>query len=272
MLRNIPWIPMFLKVVKRDFDTVLPLVKNDTPTKEDMDWIHENANQNDPFDKLKLKKEMVDSFDKKQAVLQKRVSDLGSILVLTFEPIPERIWTFWWHCIRLICPSKKVRAVFYLHPKERDTPYKNTHIESQHMNGGSTIICNEKTVVVYRKEEATRVFIHELFHANCSDPYHLPVPFMEADTESWAEIFLCASLAKGNAKKFEKLLNEQFLYAVEQTKYLMTNHKVLTPNDYAWRYTVGRLDVWKKLGFQMPLSSSVKIPKTLRFTKETLEP
>ena len=275
------WIPMFLETIKKDFKTPLPPHKDEDYHAEDLKWIKENADQNDPYDTLLLKKEMVDAVLKKKAFLQKRVSDLGSIMILSYEPVPETTWTFWWHCIRLICPSKNVRVVFYLHPKSRTTPLKHTHIESQHINGGLTIQCNVKTVIIYRKEEATRVLIHELFHASCSDPYNKTTPFLEADTEAWAEIFLCAALAKGELKKFEKLLKEQFQYALEQTEYLRNNHKVLTPDDYAWRYTIGRLEVWKKLGFVLPLLPSLpllplrslgKNPKTLRLTKETLEP
>jgi hypothetical protein len=270
------WIPIFLDIIKQDFQIPLPPQKDVEHLLEDVEWIKKNALKDDPFDTLKLKKEMVTAVEQKKAFLQKRVCELGSIFVLSYEKIPESTWTFWWHCVRLLCPSKKVRVVFYMHPKKRDTPFKGTNIDSQHINGGVTFPCDEKTVIIYRKEEATRVLIHELFHASCSDPYQLPVPFVEADTESWAEIFLCAALAKGNEKKFHELLNKQFIYAIQQTEYLTKNHTVLTPEDYAWRYTIGRLEVWKRLGFKMPLSSlpslSLKIPETLRLTNETLEP
>ena len=268
------WIPMFLEAIKHDFETPLPPHKDTSASTsvEDLQWINQNAEDDDPFDTLRLKKQMIDAVQTNKAFLQTRVCALGTILVLTFEPIEERIWTFWWHCIRLICPGKHVRVVFYLHPKGRDLPPKGTAIESQHINGGLTMRCDAKTVVVYRKEEATRVLIHELFHANCSDPYEKDTQFLEADTEAWAEIFLCAALAKGNKKEFEKLLHEQFLYALEQTEYLQKNHNVESPQQYAWRYTVGRLEVWKRLGFTMPHGTKRSVPKSLRLTKESLEP
>jgi len=262
-----PWIYPFLQKVKEEYKHALPPASSTPPTEEDKAWIEKNALEEDPYDFLNLKENMFNEYKNNTATLQKQTCALGTILAISKEPIPPKTWTTWWHCIRLVIPKKEVRIVFYLHPQTRQLPAKGLPIEPQHINGGMTMPCDSKTVIIYRKEEATRVLLHELFHASCTDPYEKPQPFIEADCETWAEIALCALKAKGDVRQFEQLITEQIVYATNQSRYLTLFHGVKTPEDYAWRYTKGRLNVFEELGFTMPFAPrKAKKPETLRLT------
>jgi hypothetical protein len=177
-------------------------------------------------------------------------------------------WNLWWRCVRVILTKKKrVRILLFGHPKQRLTPLEGEPIQESHVNGGATYPCNEKTIVIYRKEEMTRVIVHELFHASCSDPYDEDTPHIEADTEAWAELVLCAMAAKGKKAPFIKYMNEQLVWSVNQAEFIRIHHNVNSEEDYAWRYLVGRLDVWKSLGIALPQKpNKPKSIKTLRFT------
>jgi hypothetical protein len=127
--------------------------------------------------------------------------------------------------------------------------------------------CDPQTIVVYRKEEVTRVLIHELFHASCSDPYTKDTPQIEADTEAWAELFLCGMKAKGQLQPWIRHMREQICWAVRQAAPVQSKYGVRSPNDYAWRYLIGRILVWRRLGIHVPdLPNGFKPVHSLRFT------
>jgi hypothetical protein len=177
-------------------------------------------------------------------------------------------WNLWWRCVRLLIPSsKKVRILLFGHPKERIAPYKHQPITNEHLNGGSAYQCNPMSIVLYRKEEVSRVLIHELFHASCSDPYHFDTPQIEADTEAWAELFLCGMAAKGKLQPWIRYLREQIAWAVRQAATVEVDHNVHSSGEYAWRYLVGRLAVWRRLGISVPAYPNIfKRVESLRFS------
>jgi hypothetical protein len=111
------------------------------------------------------------------------------------------------------------------------------------------------TIVVYRKQEVTRVLLHELLHSSCSDPYHKALQFTEADTEAWAELCLIALRTRGERSAFQRAWKQHLQYSADLVRYLEENHRVTTPADYGWRYTKGRFDVWSRLGFTFPDAS-----------------
>jgi hypothetical protein len=75
---------------------------------------------------------------------------------------------------------------------------------------------------------------------------------LEADTEAWAEIVLCALMSGGVKRRFMDLFDKQMIYASKQADGLVLHHKLRDANDYAWRYTAGKIDVWRRLGFVIP--------------------
>lgn len=268
---TLPWVDTLLESVKTEYSHPPPAFQFVNPNAADFQYVAGISGKQDPFDRLGLKSDFAKRLKSKKANLVKSVCAHGEILLLTFkEDSYTPPWKTWWRAIRLLSP-KPVRVAIFAHPQKRLSPPHGHPLAEEHVNGGMTMRCDAKTIIIYRKEEATRVLIHELFHANCSDPYNLDVPFLEADTEAWAELVLCGMAAKGNATAFKRLMSNQIQYALKQSSSAEKHHEVEDETDYAWRYLSGRLDVWKRLGvsFDDSKESREKV-KSLRFT--TCEP
>lgn len=250
LIKSVPWLPDFLQTAVKEMKTPLPTRTNNQPLPEDIQWIEEQIHDTH-FDKLGLKQEMFKRFQQGGAQIYKQTCSLGTFLVVSSEPIPQEVWDEWWHCVRFLHASP-VRIVVFSNPTKRAFPPRGHPIGPEHINGGSTIPCDARTIVIYRKQEASRVILHELLHASCSDPYHKQTPFIEADTEAWAELCLIALRTKGDPRAFSDHWKRHLVYSVDLCVRLSQEHGVNTPADYGWRYTKGRLDVWKHLGFQIP--------------------
>jgi hypothetical protein len=239
------------------------------PDKTTMDYIYKVAEQDDVFDKAKLKQECGKAIRNGEATVLRCVSEFGELILISLNKDPTKpLWNVWWRSIRLLLtPRKQVRILLFGHPSKRIIPHATKPITEVHVNGGSTMPCDPQAIAIYRKEEMTRVLIHELFHASCSDPYHKTTPFLEADTEAWAELVLCAMAAKGQLNAWVHHMKQQLQWAVRQAATIQTYHKVQSPDDYAWRYLVGRLDVWAQLGIPVPPIPTKFTPtQSLRFS------
>lgn len=171
-------------------------------------------------------------------------------------------WELWGLILQLLSPTKNAQIVYYSNPQPRIAPDSGKSVGPEHINGGLTIQCNAQEVVIYRREEDTRVLIHELLHASCSDPYEQPTTHIEADTEAWTEIIYCAFMAKGNSNLFNKYMHEQLLHTCKQVQTLMHYYHVTNPTDYAWRYYNGKIPVWERMGIHVPCTNIDKVPKT----------
>ena len=183
------------------------------------------------------------------------------------QPPPQH----WIRIFRLLSPDKPVRILWFASEEKRIPPPVGEPIGPPHVNGGYAQKCNAQSIVIYRREEATRVLIHELLHASCSDPTIDSVPRLEADTEAWAEVVLCAIASHGDQHKFNKFWAIQADYSVKQAAAARKFYGVNTDSDYAWRYLTGRLDRFKALGLPLPLEAERVQPlKSLRFTAEQL--
>jgi hypothetical protein len=266
---NPPWVPMFLKPIQEEYHHPPPEHRTEQITSADIQYIKSLVQPNDPFDTLGLKYEMVEALKEDGAYIIKSVAPgLGEIMIVLFKGDTwSPPWNFWWRAVRIL--AHPVRIVVFAHPKKREAPDTHAPIAQEHVNGGTALRCTPTSIVIYRKEEATRVLLHELFHATCTDPYSKTTPEIEADTEAWAELVLCAMAAKGSPGVWDKRIQEQFEWAVQQANYVSQRHGISGPKDYGWRYLVGRIHVWRMLGFTMPRTS--KSPKkrqmkSLRFT------
>lgn len=133
----------------------------------------------------------------------------------------------------------------------RMLPSRGQSVGPQHINGGYCYPCNPHVIVVYRLEEATRVLIHELLHAACTDP-KASLEIKEATTEAWAELFLVALCSKGDVSKAKELWKLQRGWIADQNALLRKHYKVQTHNDYAWRYTLGKEQIFHQLHISLP--------------------
>jgi len=179
-------------------------------------------------------------------------STWGRIFQWYGQPSSGGVWRIFWF------PSEVKRVAPTL--PERPGP--------AHLNGGYTIPCTPTAIVIYRKEEATRVLLHELSHAACLDDQSEPLIIREARTETWAEIFLVAIKSGGSLKRANHLWKFQTQWISDQNAMLRTLYGIKGPNDYSWRYTLGREVILKQLGIYLPAPKSTS--QSLRFTHITL--
>lgn len=164
-------------------------------------------------------------------------------------------WNLWSQILQLFRRPDGQPYVVYLcaHPAVRTFPEYGTHATPYHINGGYTYPCESHCVFIFRAEDATRVLIHELFHAACCDNKALHLEQREAETEAWAELFWCGFLSRGNLKTLKSLVARQSAYIRGQNKRLTTGHHFAPgPMGFPWRYTIGKEELWTKWGVLVP--------------------
>lgn len=146
-------------------------------------------------------------------------------------------------------------------PRQMPSPGQPLH--PGHVNGGYTIPCDTKQIVIYRKEDAERVLFHELSHASCLDNMSESIELREARTEFWAELWMAAFFSKGSMAQAKRLWRHQAQWIVNQNAILRMIYHIQTPKDYVWRYTVGREVIANQLRIPLPPPSLTK-SKSLR--------
>lgn len=253
-----------LASVKKEYSKPHPQYSMKEVSGNDMRYIYSIVKESSPLDELKLKDQILDGLKNNSVGIWKSYSQLGEIIYLgSKETVNIQVW---WRCIRLLS-NKPVRVVIFAHPSLRLMPEPGHPVEAKHINGGYANCCDGRSIVIYRKEELTRVLIHELLHASCSDPYSSNTSDLESNTEAWAEIIQGAMVAGGDQAKWIMAMNRQIDYSLRQSSTLRDNHSVLSKNDYAWRYTTGKFEVWKRLGFKIPdLPTDYEPVNSLRLT------
>jgi hypothetical protein len=145
-----------------------------------------------------------------------------------------------------IMNNKPYTVFWFLSPELRKFPPKGQVVSARNINGGYCQACRPETIVIYRSEDATRVFIHELMHAACLDDHSKPIPAVEAETEAWAELFYAMLMAKEYGLRPVESWNIQSSWTSGQNKKLREEYNIKGPADYAWRYTVGKEGVWRR--------------------------
>ncbi len=156
------------------------------------------------------------------------------------------ILKLWIPIIQALKPLKQYIVYWFLSDEKRIFPSKGSAVGAKNINGGYCQACRPETIVIYRREDATRVFIHEMMHAACLDDYSRPLPAVEAETEAWAEVFYAMLMAKKYGHSPAAAWNIQSSWSAGQNKKLREEYDVKGPADYAWRYTVGKEAVWHR--------------------------
>lgn len=263
-------IKELLDSVQLDFQKPESHWIHDTVQPDDIDAVRTEATDTNPWDVLKIRLSLWDALQRNEASLHAYSCTYGRIIILSKGPAQQEPPSSWIRIFRLLGTSS-VRVIWFASDIKRLPPPVNTQIGPSHINGGYTMRCNMKSIVIYRKEEATRVLIHEMLHASCTD-IEDSLPNVEADTEAWAEVILVAIAAKGEPTAFNRLWDIQAKYAVGQATSAIKYHKIKGQEDYSWRYSIGRIDCFKLFG--LPLPSPPKNPpvlKSLRLTDKKLE-
>jgi hypothetical protein len=253
-------------------ETLVPLIQrkpfpwvDDQPTKDDLD--HILSQRSDEFDRLKLKDTMIRDLRAGKASLVTRSGPYAKVLAVVY---PETVipWDTFGAIFAAFGPPKGSpspwRIVWFANPTKREGPLRG-ELGPEHVNGGYTYPCNNDTIVIYREEEVCRVLVHELLHASCTDDPNADTVDQEAATETWAELFLVAILAKGSLRRAAKLWAEQAQWIADQEYILRARHRVNDRNSYAWRYTVARRHILEDMGITLPPPAN-SIGNSMRFT------
>lgn len=267
----------FKEVLKKDAEQWV----DSNVAQKDIDVFKNEASQESPFDKLNLKKQMYDLYvSNKATIVCKQISN-ARICILTENKNEFYPWNTWCRVFQWMGDSINIVSVspkdssswqiyIYSSKVKRVLPNEGP-IGPEHLNGGYTYPCKSDCIVVYRYEEATRVLIHELLHASCTDNMSNSVEIREAATEVWAELFLVVILANGNFNKALLLWNIQDHYIQDLNYTVRTFHSVLSAKDYGARYTILREDILNN--FKLYLDNVYR-PKRItisRFTSPKLD-
>lgn len=250
----------------------------DEPTAEDLEHIQKEGNAPSQFDPLGLRKQMTENLASGKAILVTKRGPFAKVLAIV-TPGTKIPWKTLGQIFSAFGePKQKTfgapksrpfwRVVWFAHPKKREQ-VGGTPVTPEHINGGYAYACAPETIIIYREEEIERVLVHELLHAACTDDMSNPEWMREVLTETWAELFLVGILSQGSLRKAKKLWAIQAQWIANQ-EVLLRKNNVNTPQDYPWRYTVGRRFVLEKLGIALPPPNSD--PVTLRFTSALLLP
>jgi hypothetical protein len=261
----------------------------DEPTDDDITHIiQEGLKSPSPFDPLHLREQVYKDYQAGLAKLLCKRCENAKVLAIVYPntKIPWELFGRIFSSFGTPRVGKSLwRMIWFAHPRLRTFPEANIlensvnaslhkeSIQPVHINGGYAYVCSPETIVIYREEEVARVLVHELLHAACTDNMNDSEEIREVLTESWAEIFLIAILAKGSFVKAKHFWKIQSQWIIDQET-VLKEYNIHGPNHYAWRYTVGRRGVLERMGFVFP-SPSVDprkaLQNSLRFTSPFLE-
>lgn len=186
----------------------------------------------------------------------------------------EPPWDLWAYIFQWLGPSpsgEKWRVFWFPALLKRQYPPAGEEVGPASINGGYSYPCRNDSIVIYRLEEATRVLIHEILHAACCDPQDASLPKKEANTETWAELLLVAILSKGSEREGANLWKIQSEWIANQNAILRRRYGVKGPDDYAWRYTLGREEVLASLKITLPEPTNERL-RSSRLTSPNLYP
>lgn len=242
---------------------------DDSPKLSDTEMLEKQAATGSEIDEINFRADMITKWKTKGSDVKLKVRELPGRTRLVFLGTDEQwsqiCWAFWARIFQMI-EHPIGYFLLYADPRPRVDPKESGGLQAKDINGGYSYLCKQEIVVVYRFEEATRVLLHELLHTACFDS-EKGVEDLEAHTEAWTEIFLCALLSRGSHAKFNRLWKKQVAWMVEQAESLKLERNVTTPSDYAWRYMLGKKEYLERLGFLRGYVSKVQGTTTsLRFT------
>lgn len=245
---------------------------DDRATEDDLLALKKEAVQADPFDRMQMKRSLWRDLKAGAATLT--VKSCARARVVCIQPVGEEMpipWELWGLIFQWFDIQQNIRILFFMAPNLRLLPLRGEAVGPECINGGYTLACRTDAIVIYRYEEATRVLIHELFHAACTDNFGFSTELREAKTETWAELIYVAVLSRGSMALLKTLWDIQSQWIVDQNAILRMRHGVKTLEDYAARYTLARERELKNLGVSLPGTVKNKDLISCRFTCAELD-
>lgn len=250
-------------------------------TEEDRAHVEKEALDTSPFDPLNLRNTMWkhSQGQPQHVTIRVRECALARVIVLFHreqgDPTPWEFWSRIFSAMGRARSGRMWRVVWFAANSQREYGPPGSAIGPLHINGGYAYPCEPETIIIYRKEEGTRVLIHELLHAGCTDNQSHSTEQKESETETWAELFLIGLLSNGSVQRAQRLWTLQAQWIADQNTILRESHGVNGPAAYAWRYTVGREILLRRLGLALPAPQRAAVRRrirSLRFTAPALEP
>jgi hypothetical protein len=239
---------------------------------EELLKLEEEATSDPKFDRLNLRNGIWAQYKRGEAEIFVKSCEYGRVITLVrrgFEPfMPLRFWGRILQAFRL----PPVRIFWFAAESARELPEIGAEVGPESVNGGYTFTCTTDAIVLYRAEEATRVLIHELLHAACTDNEYISLELREAKTETWAELFLVGLVSKGNLRLARKLWAIQAQWIQGLNEKLVRYHGVASLKDYSARYTLARIQELQALGIALPPFTGKEAPGgSARLTSPELE-
>ena len=246
---------------------------DDVASPADIHAMEKETLNNDPFDKLKLKSTLWKEAKAGEAVLGCKSCSYGKVLYLKSKNSEYTIpWAIWGRILQWFSLGIPIRIFFFMTSSPRLLPFVGENIGAECINGGYTYPCRTDAIVLYRYEEATRVLIHELLHAACTDNFSLSTEVRETKTEVWAELFYIALLSKGSPRKASHLWQIQKQWIVDLDTTLQKFYGVRSYSDYVYRYTIAREEEFNLQGINFSDIKPTTSPVTsCRFTSSELD-
>jgi hypothetical protein len=224
------------------------------------------------FDTLALRSSLWKKLEEGEAKLLCRTCENAKVLYIQTKK-EEPPWDLWGRILQWLGPpstGEKWRIFWFPAVVKREYPPAGEEVGPSSINGGYSYPCRSDAIVIYRLEEATRVLIHEILHAACCDP-DAPLPIKEANTETWAELMLVAILSEGSEREGARLWKIQSQWIANQNDILRRRYGVEGPDDYAWRYTLGREEILDSLKISLPDAMPTRI-RSSRLTSAAVYP
>ncbi len=223
------------------------------------------------FDALSLRSSIWQDVEEGKAKIVCKTCENAKVVYIqkNREEPPWELWARIFQWLGAPQTGGKWRVFWFPAAQKRIYPPVGEQVGPANLNGGYSYPCRKDTIVIYRLEEATRVLIHEILHAACCDPQNEELPRKEANTETWAELLLVAILSKGSEREAKRLWNIQSHWIANQNTILRNRFGVANPEDYAWRYTLGREEVLESLKIELPEATNLRI-RSSRLTSPEL--
>ena len=264
------WKEPFLEMAQKVWAMAEEHWIDDSARRQDIAILEKYAIADSPIDEVNFRAEMLAKWREKGSNVNLKVRELPGrtrvVFLGTDEQWSQIPWAFWARIFQAI-EHPIGHTLIYAHPQLRVDPTEARNLSAADINGGFSYLGHQEVIVLYRYEELTRVLLHELLHTLGFDS-EKGVEDLEAHTEGWTELFLCALLSRGHVNKFTKLWTEQVNWMAEQVESLQVEYNVNTRVDYAWRYMKGKMELLESMGFLRGfIRKRLQKPTTsLRFT------
>lgn len=206
------------------------------------------------FDPLKIRQRMYDGWldgSRKATCLYNKYAKIVILSDFNFR-LDDYSLLIWSWIVRAFCPANlydHIRIFFVADDSLRRFPMEGEgDIGPQNINGGYTYPCTKKLdIFIYRIEDATRVLIHELLHAFCTDRHETGIDITEAKTEAWAELIWCCFMAEGNIDEARKNIERQIGWVVLQNERVFDfiGTDGVAARKFPWRYTIAKEDIFR---------------------------